>query len=109
MSKWKTQAAAAGVALNLGLGSLALAPTTADAAHNGPGTVTKAEAKKVNRQLYKQRCLTRKETFRIIHGTGSTEDKRERTVWWEGKGSVVSFTVKFKRKCAYKTILEEYT
>ena len=105
MSTFKTRAAAVSVAVALGLGSVALAAAPAEAA--GPGTVTKAEAKRVNKQLHKQRCLTRKETFRIIHGTGSTDDKRERTIRWDGKGSVISFTVKFKKKCAYKTILWE--
>ena len=106
MSKLKTRVAAVGMALALGAGSLALS-APADAASHGPGTVTKAEAKRVNKQLDKQRCLTQKETFRIIHGTGNTDDKAERTIWWEGRGSVISFTVKFKKKCAYKTILWE--
>ena len=71
MSKIITRIAAVGAAVSIGAGGLALTAPTADAAtYKKVGTATVKEGSKVVREADQQRCLTVKETRKIVKGNG---------------------------------------
>lgn len=74
----KTRLVAIGAAVALGAGLLAFA-APADAGAN-VGTATVAEADKVQKETFKQSCLTPKEVAKIVHGNG---DLSEEDSGWE--------------------------
>lgn len=77
-----------------------IAPTTASAA--SVGTVTVKEGKRVIRAADNQRCLTLKETRRIIHGNGVLvgKDSTSRYQTWNGKGKADFVDVVYSHGCA---------
>ena len=104
MSKIIKRTAAIGAAVAIGVGVGALAATAPDASAAGKvGTATVNEGRKVVREADKQRCLTLKETRKIVHGNGT---RMEGGWYWYCKGKADILIVTFNgSKCAQTTLL----
>ena len=103
MSKIIIRSASVAAAVAIGAGSLALATPSASAAtYRSAGTATVAEGRKVVREADEQRCLTLKETRKIVKGNGReyAVDGPTRGFAWKGKGNVARLNVTFVHGCA---------
>ena len=98
MHKIITRTLGVGAALAVGLGAMAAtAPSASAASHVGTATVK--EGRKVVREADRQRCLTLKETRKIVHGTGS-RDANPGTYYWYAKGRAEVLIVEYSGGCA---------
>ena len=95
-------------ALALAGGAAAVTAMPAEAAIKGKGSVSARESDKVLRAMSKQRCLTIKETQRIVKGKGTkvrATAKNRHVVWsWNGTGAVDKLEVQYDKGCAYAHI-----
>lgn len=102
MAHYKRVIAAAVATLTLGVGAAAL-PSVAEAkVHRG--TITRTEAGKVYKQMLRQKCLTVKETRKIVHGKGYLyEEEGYWGLYYDGKGRVEYADIQFtsRRGCAF--------
>ena len=103
MSKIITRIAAVGAAVSIGAGGLALTAPTADAAtYKKVGTATVKEGRKVVREADQQRCLTVKETRKIVKGNGEylgVEDGNA-NYYWKATGKAEFLLVQYHGGCA---------
>ena len=92
-------------ALGAGVVGAAPAPAAEAKTYKKPGSVTRTEARKVARALDRQKCLTLKETKKIVKGAGYdvTDDEGE-PGWvdrdWKPAKGVESFGVSYFKGCA---------
>ncbi|HEY5848736.1 MAG TPA: hypothetical protein VIT42_18290 [Microlunatus sp.] len=108
MSKFKRIGVAVLATIALAGGAAAATASPAEAAIKGKGTVSARESDKVLRAMTKQRCLTIKETQRIVKGKGtkvSATAKNRHVVWsWNGIGAVDKLEIQYHKGCAYAHI-----
>jgi hypothetical protein len=96
----------AGIAGAVALGVGVLGVMAPDASAYSRGTASKSEISKLNRAMDRQKCVTLKETRKILKANG-TKDWSRPGAWkgytWNGTGDVEYLDVRFHRNCVYYT------